>query len=146
MLIWFLFTYTPVPGIPVLFCPPSTSMHRAPYMGRFRICSPEPSAGGPPTPEEQRTSVRCRLRSCLRTPLLLLLPLHVTLFPQVPVWHAGTQRRSPAFIARLTSFPSQFLQFETTRGRAEGLTAHLGPGCQEHGCHHLVSLSERGWS
>lgn len=47
--------------------PTSTSTHRAPYMGRFHVYSPEPSAGGAPMPEEQRISVRCRPRSGLWT-------------------------------------------------------------------------------
>jgi len=41
---------------------------------------------------------------------------------------------------------SVFFNVKLFRGRAEGATAHLGPGCQEHGCHHLLPLSEKGWS
>lgn len=71
-------------------------------------------------------------------------PFTSLLFPQVP---GGSEEGPSSFHHKAHQLPFPiFFNLKLLRGRAEGPTAHLGPDCQKHGCYHLLSLSEKGWS
>ena len=141
LVLLFLFTYTPLPGILVL-------CYLLPFMGSFHVShSPKPSAGGAKQTGVQKTTLLPSRHFCLPCPGLWPLSLHITALPTSSS-PAGRSMEGPSsFHSKAHQIPfSVFFNVKLLRGRAEGPTAHLGPGCQEHGCHHLVSLSEKDWS
>ena len=156
-LIWLLFTYAPVPGSPSplvlpLFTPsPWESQSSGTSFVHTHTCSvlhgqhPHllfPTAlcwGSSSTRGTKNLTVSKTTPLTSRTLSCCFHPFISPLLPQVPVWQELAWRPSPASLL-------SFFDLKLLTGRPEEPTAHLGPGCQEHGCHCLVSLSEKGWS
>lgn len=139
-LIWSCYSSSPTSGsreILILCYPPLfISMFTTSYMGSFHVAH---------SPKKQRTSECKRLHSCLwaHSPGAAILHTTTLLTSFRPA--GGSMEGPSGFHRKAHQLPSSvFFNLTLLRGRAEGLTAHLGPGRQQHGCHQLVSLSEKG--
>ena len=136
-----LFIYIPLPGILVL-------CYFLPFTGSFHFSySPEPSAGRARQTAVQNAIPLPSPHTCLSFPGLWTPSLHITLLSTSSSPEGGSMEAPSSFHSKAHRLPfSVFFNVKLLRGRDEGPTAHLGPGCQEHGCHHLISLSEEDWS